>query len=244
MAYHDAFEREWQKQAGGSRLVSFDPPCAKEAARLCNAEKVAAARVRATTVTGHPTMDKIAMAEIPHVPLPPPITNAFTSAMRSSPVDRELGVREALHTLKTAAQDLNEAISQVEIEIGSAKSAELYAHTALGRQARQACLDGATPGQALAVCEHFLKEAEGVPADIAVDVLAHLARDMMTGNVFPEPVKLAAPPNPRHPLNRLVVKAAHIRFGRLQREIALGDLRADRQRLEKELGSELYQLGA
>ena len=83
-----------------------------------------------------------------------------------------------------------------------------------------------------------------MPIEIAVDVLAHLAEDMMSGDVFPEATKLAAPPNPDHPLNRLTVKVAYTRFGRLQREIALDDLRADRVRLEKELTSERYRLGA
>ena len=244
MSYHDTFEREWRKQAGGSRFVSFDPPCAKEAARLYCVQKTAAAQLARNTVTGSPVLDKIASAPVPYVPEPPPIRNAFQSAMSISPVDRELGVREALHTLKTASRDVREAITQLETEIGSSKTAELYAHPALGRQARQACLDGATPGQALAVCEHFLKEAQDIPEEIAVDVLTHLVEDMIIGEVFPEKTALAAPPNPQHPLNRLVVKVAHVRLGRLQREIALDDLRTDQTRLEKELSSELYRLGA
>jgi len=242
MTYHDTFERLWKQASGSTRMVSFDPASAEKVVAMMHAEKVASAQVAHGSTGEGESFEKVASAVL-EIPEPPRPANAFSSLMEKCEGSKEANLLEARSILRTTRRDLQDAIEALDSEIQTAKHAEWLAHREFGQQARQACLQGATPGQVLAVCEHFLKEAE-VEHDVAVAVLANLASDMISGGI--EITEKGASldgivPNLDHPLRARVLKVAGLRGTRVKGEIALDDLIHDRERVEREMRSALFQ---
>ena len=239
MTYHDTYERSFRKQAGApSRVVNFDPPDAEKVAGALRANHIKSYKNSSqVTRPGPGSHVKAASAfEIPEAP------NAFSAAMSKVPNHDESELMETRHLLKTASQQMKDAVEQLQREIGSAKTAEHIAYLELGKMVRQAVIDG-TPGRhVLDACEYYMKEAS-IPHSTALSVLSDLTNDMVAAGVDTWDKTATAEPNMRHPLNQRVVKVANLRFEKRAREIALTSVRIDEAQINNELQRFLHDEG-
>jgi hypothetical protein len=239
MTYHDTYERMHKEAAAADRYISFDPPDPTTAIGMLRARRVESPEKVAEAPTGQGfTMDKVA-SNFGRTKFRP--ANAFDELMQTVPQTRE---RFDFSKLASIRRDLKEAVSAMATEYSGAQmSADIEMSTLL-KEASAAYREGHSIREILHACVSGA-DLSTVPLEIATKTASAVAEklakdvDRVVGLGLNKTASLGDV-DPDHPLPIRFQKAAQAATQRAHLEITLGDLMADRDRVNKEIRS-LYE---
>lgn len=233
MVYHDVYERTFRDSPGPDRLVSFDPPDAEKVAEMVNLERVKSFHDKVAAAVGPGTTEKTAAAVDERL-RPPPIANAWVSAMRSVGDGRDMQ-KEAAADLRRLRAEVREAVTSLRDQVSTAEWQDKAASLDMYEGVLSAVRYGASATQVLAAVATFAKEA-GVDDDVAVSLVSDCAGFLAHRGVGLD--KTASAPgdvefNSAHPLRADVKKVASLRGFGMQGTAALDVLCRDLATIEQ-----------
>lgn len=242
MTYHEIFERSFRDSPGPDRLVSFDPPDAAKVASAVRATQMQSFRDKVASAKGGGAgMDKVADASMATAPRP---QNAFLRLVSRAPDTTAMMKKEAQFTVRQTRDQLREAERQLQAELAGASGSEKVAFIELADGILQAIRNGVSAVPAVEACIEFAKcasESDAVLSSIATDLLRTLSRHGVRFDEKVASADMVLVPNERHPLRVQAIKVAELRGFRVRGELALGDIREQTARVERELQDALYQ---
>jgi len=232
MTYHETYERMFRNETGSDRLVSFDPPNAKEASARLRVEKVASASARLRAAGSTREVDKTASA-VAAIRLPRQFapTNMFDEKTASLASDSGIPWNDAYAEARLLEKTLRQQIEQLKTASASNQTGAQDVLLELMDHVQHATFDGATAGQILELAMEGAAEQE-VP-EIYVQKMASLLTDGMRHRKISLEGKAASAgiPNLKHPIAVLGAKLASHLYEKAAADEALVDIRAARMAL-------------
>jgi hypothetical protein len=241
MTYHDTYERMHKQASSADRYVVFDPPDPLLAAEMLNAEKVATARPRKSSLSGSLMTEKTAGARRPKFQA----ANAFDELMKTAGTNHD----DAYEGKKLASRvqrldtDLREAVTALRNDIESVKAASALAWMELTKVAYATYKDGHSLEEVLhagfsgMTDEVLPHEATKVASNLAEFLAGKLEK---TAGLQLHHTQHLGDIDPEHPLPNRFNKMAALETQRAHLEIALDDLTRDRKFLNEEISETLF----
>ena len=227
MTYHETYERMFRNENGSDRLVTFDPPNAKEASARLRAEKVASAvtRLRTTSTSGEVEKSASARIKLPRVFTP---TNVFDEKTASVHAESDIAWNDPYAEARLLEKTLRDQLDQLKTASASNHTGAQDVLLELMDHVQYAAFEGASAGQILELAMEGAS-AHQVPATY-VQKMASLVTDGMThrGISLESKTASAAVPNLAHPIATLAAKLAEHLYEKAVADEAIGDIRAAR----------------
>jgi alkylhydroperoxidase/carboxymuconolactone decarboxylase family protein YurZ len=233
MTYHETYERMFRNENGSDRLVSFDPPNAKEASARLRVEKVASATARLRIPGGQGSTEKSASA-VASIRLPRPFVpaNMFDEKTASVAVESSVPWNDAYAEARVLEKTLRQQMEQLKTASASNQTGAQDVLLELMDHVQHAAFDGATAAQILELAMEGAADQE-VP-EIYVQKMASLLTDGMRHRRISLDAKSASAagiPNLKHPIAVLGAKLASHLYEKAVADEAMVDIRAARMAL-------------
>ena len=233
MTYHDTYERMFRAGEGNDRYVSFDPPDADSVIQAVNGDetKTASAHRRATFMTPTPYAEKTASVQ----PRRFVSANAFDEMVKSAEAPAASWA-DPTGELRRVRNDLNEAMMDLDSQVGRSQAAIKIAEAELLAHSEQACKQGYPVDCVLAVCVGGLEKEGQATTPAGQDVLHTLAENLLrNGWTYEKTAAAVGEVNTSHPIALTSVKLAGLKNQRQHLEMSLGFIREDFDRANEEL---------
>lgn len=240
MTYHETYERMFRNETGSDRLVSFDPPNAKEASARLRSEKVASATVRLRDAAvfsaraGEKTASALTSVRLPRPFIP---ANVFDEKTATASGESNIPWNDAYAEARLLEKTLRQQVEQLKTASASNHTGAQDVLLELMDHVQHATFDGATAGQVLGLAMEGAAEQE-IP-EIYVQKMASLLTDGMRHRKISLEGKVASAgvPNLKHPIAVLGAKLASHLYEKAVADEALNDIRAARLALTGSGGS-------
>ena len=233
MTYHETYERMFRNETGSDRLVSFDPPNAKEASARLRSEKVASVTVRLRDAASAPHVGEKTASAVASIRLPRPFTpiNVFDEKTATASGDSSVPWNDAYAEARLLEKTLRQQVEQLKTASASNHTGAQDVLLELMDHVQHATFDGATAGQVLELAMEGAAEQD-IP-EIYVQKMASLLTDGMRHRKISLDGKIAsaAVPNLKHPIAVLGAKLASHLYEKAVADEALSDIRAARMAL-------------
>lgn len=232
MTYHETYERLFRNETGSDRLVTFDPPNAKEASARLRSTKVASATIHLRTVAAAATSEKTASA-VSMIKLPRQYTpsNFFDEKTASASGSSDVPWNDAFAEARVLEKALRDQLDQLKTASASSKAGAQDTLLELMDHVQFAAHDGATAAQILELAMEGAAQAE-VPLPYVQKMASLLTHGMKSRRISLDgKTASAAVPNLAHPIAVLATKVASYLYEQAVADEAMTDIQAARHHL-------------